>query len=150
MAKIYLKWQKWDNIVSDLFLIIKTKISKIFNFKDKIVYQITFRKKKQSALGGWTQLAWAQVHYSNHYATGTLASRFWRFKLSKIHGSISKKYSRMRGSIFKKSYSAFIKAFLTTIKNYLIYKTVEKNRDFLYHPMTTENNSKRSDRALQI
>lgn len=77
MAKIYLKWQKWDNIVSDLFLIIKKKISKIFNFKDKIVYQITFRKKKQSALGDWTQLAWAQVHYSNHYATGTNASGLW-------------------------------------------------------------------------
>lgn len=76
MAKIYSKWQKWDNIVSDL-LKFKTKISKIFNFKDKIVYQITFRKKKQSALGDWTQLAWAQVHYSNHYATGTLASGLW-------------------------------------------------------------------------
>lgn len=54
------------------------------------------------------------------------------------------------GRFLKKSYSAFIKAFLTNIKDYLIYKTVEKNRDFLYHPMTTENNSKRSDRALQI
>lgn len=41
------------------------------------MYQITLRKKNHLALGDWTRLAWAQVHYSNHYATGTLASGLW-------------------------------------------------------------------------